>query len=127
MQLKPSKTPLAGRGRFCQSFLYMDLPMTVGMQQLQVVGCARAASAAPDAMVDMHVFLRDSQRLTADQASSLSFLPQAFDPTATCQRLAQLPYQSCFQVQFPLRIVELGRSGIATPAACYLDVYNGLP
>jgi hypothetical protein len=73
MQLKPSQTPLAGLGRFCQSFLDMDLPMTVGVQQLQVVGCVRTASAAPDAMVDMHVFLCDPQRLTTDHASSLLF------------------------------------------------------
>jgi hypothetical protein len=53
------------------------------------------------------VFLRDSQRLTADQASSLLFLTQVFDPTSTCQRLAKLPYRSCFQVQFPLRIVGI--------------------
>ena len=71
MQLKPSQTPLAGRGHFCQSFLDMDLPMTVGMQQLQVVGRVRTASAAPDAMVDLHVFLRDPQWLTTDHASSL--------------------------------------------------------
>ena len=75
MQLKPSRTPLAGRGRFCQSFLHMDLPMTVGMQQLQVVGRVRTASASPDAMVDVQVFLCDPQRLTTDHASSLLFLP----------------------------------------------------
>ena len=75
MQLKPSRTPLAGRGRFCQSFLDMDLPMTFGMQQLQVAGCVRTAPAAPDAMVEMQVFLCDPQRLTTDHASSLLFLP----------------------------------------------------
>ena len=75
MQLKPSQTPLAGRGRFCQSFLDMDLPMTVGMQQLQVVGRVRTASAAPDTMVDVQVFLRDPEWLTTDDASSLLFLP----------------------------------------------------
>jgi hypothetical protein len=51
--------------------LHRDLPMTVGVQQLQVVGRVRTASAAPDAMVDLHVFLRDPQWLTTDHASSL--------------------------------------------------------
>jgi hypothetical protein len=88
MQLKPSQTPLAGRGRFCQTFLEMDPPMTVGVQRLQVVGRVRTASTAPDAMVDLQIFLCDARRLTADQASSLVFLTQVFDPTATCQRLA---------------------------------------
>ena len=34
MQLKHSLTPfaLAGRGRFCPSFLHVDLPMTVGVE-----------------------------------------------------------------------------------------------
>jgi hypothetical protein len=67
--------PLAGRGRFCQSPLYMDLPMTVGVQQLQVVGRVMTASAAPDTMVDVQVFLRDPEWLTTDDASSLLFLP----------------------------------------------------
>jgi len=35
----------------------MDLPMTVGMQQLQVVGRVLTASGAPDSMVDLAVFL----------------------------------------------------------------------
>ena len=70
MQRKPSQTPLAGRGRFCQSFLHMDVPMTVDMQQLQVVGRVRTASATPDTMVDVQVFLCDPQS-TAYQASSL--------------------------------------------------------
>jgi hypothetical protein len=79
MQLKPSQTPLAGRGRFCQSFLDMDLPMTVGVQQLQVVGRIRTASAAPDAVVDVQVFLCYPQRLTTYHASSLLLLPRAMD------------------------------------------------
>src|SRR5205823_5713187 len=61
----------------------------------------------PDPMVDLTVFLRYPQRLTADHASSLLFLPEVFDPTATCQRLGQLPTQPCFQVPFPLRIVGI--------------------
>jgi hypothetical protein len=71
MQLKPSQTPLAGRGRFCQSFLHMDLPMTVDMQQLQVVGRIRTASAAPDVVVDAQVFLCYPQQLTTHHASFL--------------------------------------------------------
>jgi hypothetical protein len=75
MQLKPSQTPLAGRGRFCPSFLHMDLPMTVGMQQLQVVGRVRTASAAPDAVMDVQVFLCNPQWLTTNHASSLLLFP----------------------------------------------------
>src|SRR5207253_4776119 len=79
--------------------------MAVGMQQLPVVRRVRTAPAAPSPMVDLAVFLRYPQRLTADHASSLLLLPEVFDPPATCQRLGQLPAQPCFQVQFPLRIV----------------------
>jgi hypothetical protein len=75
IQLKRSRTPLAGRGRFRPSFPYVDLPMAVGMQQLQVVRRVWTASAAPDPMMDLAVFLRDSQGLTADPTSSSLFLP----------------------------------------------------
>jgi hypothetical protein len=81
--------------------------MAVGMQQLPVVGRVRTASAAPDPMVDLAVFLCDSPRLAADHASSLLFLPEIFDPTAACQRLGQLPAQPCFQVRFPPPIVAI--------------------
>jgi hypothetical protein len=60
MQLKPSRTPLAGRGRFGPSFLHVDLPMAVGMQQLQVVTRVLTASAAPDAMMDLTILLGQS-------------------------------------------------------------------
>src|SRR5262249_724411 len=60
-----------------------------------------------DPMVDLTVFLRDVQGLTTDPASSLLVLPEIFDPTATGQRLGQLPTQPCFQVPFPLRIVGI--------------------
>src|SRR5258708_6005784 len=86
----------------------MDLPMAVGMQQLRVVRRVRTASAAPDPMMDLAVFLCVPQELTTDPTSSLLFLPEIFDPTATCQRLGQLPTQPCLQVQFPLRIVGIG-------------------
>src|SRR5205823_2301266 len=104
IQLKPTRTALAGRGRFCLSFLHVDLPMTVGMQQLPVVGHVQSASAAPDPVVNLAVFFCYAQRLTADHASSLLVFPEVFDPSATGQRLGQLPTQPCFQVQFPLRI-----------------------
>src|SRR3954451_21267372 len=81
--------------------------MTVGMQQLHVVRRVRTASAAPDAMMDLTVLLCDPQWLTTDPTSSLLFLPERFDPAATCQRLGQLPTQPCLQVQFPLRIVGI--------------------
>ena len=57
MQLKPSLTPLAGRGRFGPFFLHVDLPMAVDMEQLHVVRRVPTASAAPDAMMDLTVFL----------------------------------------------------------------------
>jgi hypothetical protein len=85
--------------------------MAVGMQQLHVVESLLTASAAPDPMVDLAVLLGDSQGLTADHASARLFLPEVFDPTATHQRLGQLPTQPCLQVQFPLRI--LGIDGAA--------------
>src|SRR5438128_2492911 len=85
----------------------MDLPMAVGMQQLQVVCRVPTASATPDAMMDLAVLLCEPQRLTADHTSSLLFPPEIFDPTATCQRLGQLPTPPCLQVQFPLRIVGI--------------------
>src|SRR6266540_357390 len=81
--------------------------MTVGMQQLPVVRRVRTASAAPDLMMDLTGLLCDPQGLTADHTSSLLVLPERFDPTATCQRLGQLPTPPCFQVQFPLRIVGI--------------------
>src|SRR3954449_9403387 len=107
MRLKPSQTSLAGRGRFRPCVLHVDLPMTVGMQQLQVVRRVRSASAAPDAMVDLAVLLCEPQRLTTDPTSSLLSLPESVDPTVTCPRLGQLPTPPCFQVQFPLRIVGI--------------------
>jgi hypothetical protein len=75
MQLKPSRTPLAGRGRFRPSFSHMDLPMAVGVQQLHVVGRVRTASAAPDPMMDVTVFLCESQGLTTDPTSPPLFFP----------------------------------------------------
>src|SRR3954465_5779135 len=58
-------------------------------------------------MMDLAVLLCKPQRLTAGPTSSLLFLPEPFDPTATCPRLGQLPTPPCFQVQFPLRIVGI--------------------
>jgi hypothetical protein len=60
MQLKPSRTPLAGRGCFGPFFLHVDLSMAVGMQQLQVVTRVLTASAAPDAMMDLTILLGQS-------------------------------------------------------------------
>src|SRR5258707_4024361 len=58
-------------------------------------------------MMDLTIFLCQSQRLTAGHASSLLFLPEIFDLPVTCPRLGQLPSPPCFQVQFPLRIVGI--------------------
>src|SRR5947209_20514641 len=71
MQLKPSRTPLAGRGCFGRSFAHVDLPMAVDMEQLQVVRRVPTTSAAPDAMMDLTVLLCQAQWLTADPTSSL--------------------------------------------------------
>jgi hypothetical protein len=87
--------------------LCVDLSMTVGMAQLQVVDRVRTASTAPNPMMDLTVLLCDSQGLTTDPTSAPLFLPEIFDPTATSQRLGQLPTQPCLQVQFPLRIVGI--------------------
>src|SRR5947209_19394397 len=107
MQLKPSRTPLAGRGRFRPSFLDVNLSMAVGMHQLPVVRRIRTTSAAPDPMVDLTVLLREAQGLTADRTSSLLILPEIFDPTATCPRWGLLPAQPCLKAQFQLRIVRI--------------------
>src|SRR3954471_20591634 len=96
IQLKRSRTPLAGRGRFRPSFLHVDLPMTVGVEQLRVLRRLRSTSAAPDPMVDLAVLFRYSQRLAADRASSPLLLPEVFAPTVACPRLGQLPAQPCF-------------------------------
>jgi hypothetical protein len=88
-------------------FLYVDLPVAVGMQQLQVVRRVSTTLAAPDAMMDLTVLLCQSQRLTAGHTSSLLFLPEILDLPVTCPRLGQLPTPPCFQVQFPLRIVGI--------------------
>src|SRR5215831_10191723 len=61
---KPSRTPLTGRGRSHPSYSHLDPPMAVGVEQLQVVGRVRTASAAPDSMVDPALLLRDSRGLT---------------------------------------------------------------
>src|SRR5262245_11420883 len=58
-------------------------------------------------MMDLPVLLCGPQRLTTDPTSSPLFLPQIVDPTATGQRLGQLPTPPCLQVQFPLRIVGI--------------------
>ena len=49
-----------GTRLLCPFFLDVDLPMAVGMQQLQVVGRVPTASAALDAMMDLTVFLCQS-------------------------------------------------------------------
>jgi hypothetical protein len=72
--------------------------MTVGMAQLHVVRRVRTASAAPNPMMDLPVLLCRPQRLTTDPTSSPLFLREIFDPTATCQRLGQLPTQPRLQV-----------------------------
>src|SRR5215471_18897643 len=81
--------------------------MTVGMEQLHVVDRVRTASAAPNSMMVLTIFLCRSQWLTTNPTSSPLFLPKILDPTAACQRLGQLPTPPCLQVQFPLLIVGI--------------------
>jgi hypothetical protein len=99
MQLKPSRTPLAGRGCFGRSFAHVDLPMAVDMEQLQVVRRVPTTSAAPDAMMDLTVLLCQAQWLTADPTSSLLSLPEIFDLPVTCPRLGQLPCATAFTIR----------------------------
>src|SRR5208282_4992827 len=82
--------PLRGAVASVRFFLHVDLSMTVGMHQLQVVSPVRTASTAPDTMVDLAVFLCYPQRLTANHASSLLFLPAVGKVTAT--KLTKLGY-----------------------------------
>ena len=88
-------------------FLYVDLPVAVGMQQLDVVRRVPTTLATPNVMMNVTVLLCQSQRLTADPTSSLLSLPERLDLPVTCPRLGQLPTPPCFQVQFPLRIVGI--------------------
>src|SRR3954453_1680786 len=78
-------------------------------------------------MMDLAVLLCDPQRLTAGQTSSLLFLPEIFDPAATCQRLGELPTRPCFQVQFPLRIVGIdGAADLHIANDLHLGCYHQL-
>src|SRR6516162_6944478 len=79
-QPSPSAIPLA-----------VDLPMAMGVQQLQVVVRLTAASTAPDPMVDVPGLFFDAKDLPAHHASSLLFLPEIFDPASTRQSVGQLP------------------------------------
>ena len=57
-------------------------------------------------MVDVQVF--PVIRAVDHRPCIVPLVPsKVFDPTATCQRLAKLPTETCFQVQFPLRIVGI--------------------
>src|SRR2546423_12278477 len=78
-------------------------------------------------MMDLAVLLCDPQWLTTDPTSSLLFLPERFDPAATCQRLGQLPTQPCLQVQFPLRVVGIhGAADLHIANDLHLGCYHQL-
>jgi hypothetical protein len=61
----------------------VDLPMAVGVRQLQVVERLAATSTAPDPMVDVPGFLFDLKDLPAHQAPPLLFLPEILVPAST--------------------------------------------
>src|ERR1700730_8812542 len=52
----------------------MDLPVAVGVQQLQVVRRVRTTQTKPDPVMDVPGFLRDAQGLTANQTPPPLFL-----------------------------------------------------
>src|SRR5262249_22835270 len=96
-QPSPSAIPLA-----------VDLPVAMGVQQLQVVVRLIAASTAPDPVVDVPGLLFGAKDLPAHHAPPLLFLPEVLDPASTCQGMGQLPDRPLLQVEFPLRIIGVG-------------------
>src|SRR3954447_13732403 len=107
--LKPSLTPLAGRGWVLQRLLLgVDLSVAVSVEHFQVVTRLLATVTPPDPMVDVPGLLFGVKSLPAHHATSLLFLPEIFDPSSTRQGVAQLPGQPLFQVEFPLWIVGVG-------------------
>src|SRR5207248_664940 len=107
-RLKPSLTPLAGRGLVLQRFfLGVDLSVAVGVQHLQVVTRLLTTLTTPNPVVDVPGLLFDAEGLPAHYATSLLLLPEILDPSSTRQSVGQLPGQPLFQIQFPLRIVRV--------------------
>ena len=85
MQLKPSRTPLAGRGCFCPSFLDMDLPMTVGMRQLQVVRRVQTVALASAGHRAASDYAPRDQVVKASSGAPHRFLAEA------CRRATGFP------------------------------------
>src|SRR5262245_66382042 len=88
-QPSPSAIPLA-----------VDLPVAMGVQQLQVVVRLIAASTAPDPVVDVPGLLLGAKDRPAQHAPPPSFLPDVLDPASTCQGMGQLPDRPLLQLEF---------------------------
>src|SRR3954449_1295780 len=94
----------------------MDLPMAMGVQQLQVVARLTAPSTAPDPMVDVPGLLFGLKDAPAHHTSPPLSLPEILDPASTRQGMRQLPARPLLQVELPLRIVGVGRTPDLHPA-----------
>src|SRR5271157_3298460 len=98
----------------------MDLPMAVGVQQLQVVERRLTTKTAPNPMVQVPGLLLNLQRLPAHQALTALSLPDIVDPAPPRKSVAHLPGHPLLQVQFPRRIVRVGCTPNLLPPE-YLD------
>src|SRR5689334_22051099 len=96
--------------------------MTMGVQRLQVVVRLTAPSTAPDPMVDVPGLLFRLKEPPAHHASPPLSLPEILDPAPTCQGMRQLPGRPFLRVEFPLRIVGVGRTPDLHPPQ---DPYTG--
>src|SRR4051812_24724948 len=76
----------------------MDLSMTIGMQQLQVVARLLATSIAPHPMVDVPGLFFGAKDLPAHHAPPLLFLPEILEPAST-RGVANLPGGSTGQTE----------------------------
>jgi hypothetical protein len=82
----------------------VDLPMAVGLQQLQVIGLLTAASTAPDPMMDVPGLFLGLKKSPTHHASTPLSLPEILDPASTCQGVGQLPGRPLLPVEFPAEI-----------------------
>ncbi len=87
------RTPLAGRSLLHHRPLAVNLPMTIGVQQNQVVGQGVAAVYAPAKMVDVP-FRRRCQRLTNTPVTSRLAATKGIGPSQSRQGAGQLS-RSC--------------------------------
>src|SRR5262249_26493121 len=109
IRLKPAQTPLAGRGLVHHQSFPMNLAMTVGMEQHEVVYRVVTAVRTPEEMVDVPAFL-ERQRLTTRQAFPVLFQPQVTRRSPTQQGAGHLSGETLLEVQLPGRIVGIRRA-----------------